>query len=151
MANLEAIRDMRVDRVARPRAFVGTRGGSDIQAFFVSFARYTKSVYKEDKCSWLQVLPSFLDGEARLMVKAFGRGVEYGTVMQRLIDEFTSRTTLGTNDCFYFFAATRHSGESLACFSVRLESLAGMVSGINEGSRDMLVRSKVLSSLPRVF
>ena len=79
----------------------------------------------------------------------FGRGVEYSTVKQRLIDEFTSRPTLGTNDFSDFFAATtRLSGESLACFEVRLESSAGRVTGVNEGSRDMLVRCKVLRSLP---
>lgn len=144
----EAIREMRVDRVPPPAAFARNTSGFTISSFFVAFEKYCLAIYKKDTDSWLQVLPSFLEDEAREMVKAFGSDVGYHTVKHRLVEEFSSRTTLASNDFADFFSATRHPGETLACFSIRLETMAEKVAHANSTSHDMMVKSKFLSALP---
>lgn len=144
----EAIRDMRVDRIPPPTAFAGMGGSSGINSFFRIFEKYCNAVYKKDPKSWLQVLPSFLEGEARSIVRAFGVDADYHIVKQRLIDEFTNRSTLSSNEFSDFFSATRHLGESLTCFSIRLETLAGKVAQASTNNQDLMIKSKFLSSLP---
>lgn len=117
----EAIRDMRFDR---PSAIAGMGGSIGINSFFVTLEKYCITVCKKKTQSWLQVLPSFLEGEARSIVHTFRTNTKYHKVKQRLIDEFTNRSTLPGIEFFYFFSATRHLGESWTCFSIRLETLA---------------------------
>lgn len=140
----EAIRNMRVDRVPPPASFTG---GTGIDTFLVAFEKYALAVYKNDTNSWLQVLPAFMEGEARAIVNAFGMEADYAIVKQRLIEEFTKRTTLSSNEFADFFSASRHIGESLVCFSIRLETMARKVSSASTTSMDMMVRSKFLSAI----
>ena len=149
MGNLaQAINDLRTDRVPPPVTFSGLGGASAVNSFFLAFEKYATSVYKQDFDSWYQVLPSFLDGEAKSIVRAFGRDASYEVVKQRLIAECTNCTTLTSNDFAGFFSASRHSGESLVCFSIRLESLARRVAVASPSGREVMVKSKFLSSLP---
>ena len=135
-------------RIPPPMVFAGSKSSVSITAFFFAFERYCLAQYKKDEVSWLQVLPSFLEGEARSIVQAFGYGVEYSVVKQRLTEEFTRRHTLGSNAVSDFFSATRRDQESLTCYSIRLQTLAGRVSSVEDGSRDEMVKSKLCSALP---
>ena len=80
----EAIDGM--NKVPPPVPFSGETGAIQIEDFLTSFERYCRAIYKEDHTSWLQVLPSFLEGEARAVVLAHGHGagVTYQTVRDRL-------------------------------------------------------------------
>ena len=56
-----------------------------IENFLSIFERYCQSVYGNNQCSWLQSLPSFLDGEQRQIVMAFGldANISYRMVIDR--------------------------------------------------------------------
>ena len=136
------------NRIPPPVVFTGPKGQININAFFVSFERYCLAKYQKDNLSWLQVLPTFLEGEARAIVQAFGYEAEYAVVKQRLVEEFSRQRTLGSNTISEFFAATRRSDESLTCYSIRLQTLAARVASAEEGSRVEMVKSKLCSSLP---
>ena len=136
------------NRVPPPVVFVGGKGPVSITAFFFAFERYCLAKYQKDEVSWLQVLPSFLEGEARSIVQAFGCEVAYAAVKLRLIDEFTRRRTLGSNAVSDFFSAARRTQESLTCYSIRLQTLAARVSSVEDGSRDDMVKSKLCAALP---
>ena len=74
-----AIRDS--DKTIPPPNIFSSSHGS-IDDFLVLFERYCVSIYGEDRLSWLQVLPSYLEGEARNIVLAFGldRNIDYAMV-----------------------------------------------------------------------
>ena len=147
----QAINDLRTDRVPPPLTFSGLGGASAVNSFFCAFEKYATSIYKQDLDSWYQVLPSFLDGEAKAIVRAFGRDASYEVVKQRLIVECSNRTSLTSNDFAEFFSASRSFGESLVCFSIRLESLARKVSVASSTGQEVMVKSKFLSSLPHAI
>lgn len=148
----DAIDNFRNDRVPPPPILTGKGGLTELNSFFPNFERYCRALYKDDVRSWLLILPSFTSGEPREMVMSFGAGVEmdYGTVKQRLILEFTSRNALGTNVITDFFAAVRRPGESLACYSIRLLAMSKKVSvqGFPAHSIDLMIKSKFVYSLP---
>ena len=114
----------------------------------MTFKRYCLAIYKKDLVSWLQLLPSFLEWEARAIAQAFGYKIEYCVVKQKLIEEFSQRKSLGNNVFSDFFSASSHKRECLMCFSTRLGTLAQKVTSAAVGSRDAMVKSKFLSSLP---
>ena len=143
----QAINDLRTDRVPPPVTFSGLGGASAVNSFFLAFEKYATSIYKQDFDSWYQVLPSFLDGEAKSIVRAFGRDASYEVVKQRLIVECSNHTSLTSNDFAEFFSASRHPSESLVCFSIRLESLARKVLVASSVGQEVMVKSKFLSSL----
>lgn len=140
---VDAIRDMKVERVPPPVSYTG-RG--NLNEFFISFERYAASLYKDDFASYLQILPSFLDGESKNIVLSFGTGANYQVVKERLRRESNKRT-LGSNNFTDFFATVRLPGESLTCFSIRLESLADKIPNSTIDTRAVMVRSKFLSAL----
>ena len=117
-----------------------------IENFLSIFERYCQSVYGNNQCSWLQVLPSFLDGEPRQIVMAFGldANISYRMVIDRLVWELAPT---GLQNQFYktFCDATRSSTESYSCYAIRLEVLIGRVAYLTKDIQQFLVISKFLS------
>lgn len=148
----DTLRDMRTDRIPPPNKF-DKKGGSSIKDFFTEFERYCLTIYKGDHISWLQVLPSFLEGEAKSMVLAFGSSgtVTYQIVKDRLIKEFVDNKTLGKNPIATFFSTTRIPGESLTCFSIRLEAVASKIPDCQGENKATMVKSKFISALPNAI
>ena len=130
-----------------PNIFSGSRGSID--DFLYLFERYCVSIYGEDQLSWLQVLPSYLEGEARNIVLAFGldRNIDYAMVKERLLWELKPS---GLQDRYYqdFCVASKCASESYSCYSIRLEVLLGRVAHLTNDIRRFLVISKFLSCLP---
>ena len=60
----------------------------------------------------MQVLPQYMEGEAREMVKAFGHEAKYEVAKQRMLEEFSHWQSLGNNDTKDFFSARKRSDES---------------------------------------
>ena len=145
----EAVRQMGTNhRVPPPAVFSGT-SGMDVVSFFDAFERYACSVYGMDYMSWMVAISTYLEGEPRALVEAFGPGASYRVVKNRLVSEYTARSsTLGNNEISAFFSASRLPNESLLCFSIRLERLAGRVSSAKGGAQNLMVKSKFLSCLP---
>ena len=143
-----AIRESHSTHVPLPYVFNGSQGY--IEDFIFLFERYCLSEYGEDQLSWLQVLPSFLEGEPRDIVVAFGldSNISYSMVKERLKWELKE---IGLQDRFYkeFCSATKNINESYSCFSIRLEVLLGRVSHLTSDVRRFLVISKFLSCLPQ--
>ena len=112
-------------RVPPPEVFSSDRYGT-IENFVCIFERYCLSVYGDRQLSWLQVLPSFLSGEPKQIVLAFGldANISYKTVIDRLVWELTPT---GLQDQFYksFCDATKSCSESYACYAIHLEVLIG--------------------------
>ena len=134
-------------RIPEPVLYTGSKGSINITDFFVAFERFCVDRYSKDYVSWLQVLPSYIKGEAHAIVQAFGYGAEYPEVKQKLLDEFSHRKSLGSNVLTDFYAATRHVGESLTCYSIRLSALVRKISVAPDSSQELMVRSKILSAL----
>ena len=86
-------------KVPLPEVFSNDRYGS-IENFLVMFERYCISEYGDNQLSWLQALPSFLDGEPRQIVMAFGLDANIGYQMDkdRLVWELSPT---GLQDQFY--------------------------------------------------
>ena len=58
------------NRVPPPAIY---NGGTSVTTFFAQFERYCSSIYgDDDKQAWLQILPSYTEGEVRSMVQSFG-------------------------------------------------------------------------------
>ena len=135
-------------KVPPPEVFSSVRYGS-IEGFLVIFERYCSSVYGDDQLSWLQVLPSYLDGEPKKIVMAFGldSNINYKMVRDRLVWELSQT---GLQNQFYqdFCDATKSSLESYSCYSIRLEVLIGRVTYLTNDVKRFLVISKFLSCLP---
>ena len=134
-------------RIVPPNNFNGSEGSS-IEYFFFLFERHCLSVYGEDQLSWLQVLPSFLEGKLRDMVVAFGLGrdINYNLVEERLIWELED-TSL--QDRYYeaFCTASKGLSESESCYSICLEVLIGRCTYLTSDVERFLVISKFLTSL----
>ena len=145
---VEAMSVLGTSKVPLPAIFTGIDGPIDIASFFVAFERYCLVNYKKDLLSWVQVLPSFLEGEAREIAQAFGCGAKYALVKQKLVEEFSYGRTLGRTLVAKFLSAERRAGETLRVYSIRLGELARGAFGAEIGSRDDMIKSKVLASLP---
>ena len=143
----EAINTMNIVKVPPPATY---SGAGRIEDFFVDYERYCKVVYKQDFVSYLALLPSFLDGEPKRLVDAFGRGqsLTYQEVKQRMIKELSDKKVLGGDPYAQFFGIQRQPEESLACYVIRLETAAKRIGGITEDGEKSMVRSKLISSLP---
>ena len=130
-----------------PNIFSGSHGS--LNDFLYLFERYCVSIYGEDQLSWLQVLPSYLEGEARNIVLAFGldRNIDYAMVKERLLWELKPP---GLQDRYYqeFCVASKYASESYSCYSIRLEVLLGRVAHLTSDIKRFLVISKFLSCLP---
>ena len=143
----EAIRLNKPVLVPPPMKFNGHNYHS-IEDFFYFFERFCSVKYGNDEVSWLQILPDFLCGESKCVVDSFGRSKEviYQTVKLRLIKE----SNFGRMDdgCYSRFVKTvRKNGESLRCFSIRLEVLAGRIPHLHTGTTEALIRGSLLRSL----
>ena len=106
-------------------------------------------MYQDQPDLYLQILPSFLEGEAKNIVLAFGSGtaVTYQIVKDRLIAELTTRRTIGSNGYTDFFAAKRRPGESLVCYSIRLQAMADKMPNASQQTKAVMTKSKFLSGL----
>ena len=71
----EVVSALGTGKVPLPTIFAGIDGQIDIASFFVVFQRNFLVSYKKDPLSWVQVLPSFLEGETRAVAQAFGHGL----------------------------------------------------------------------------
>ena len=142
-----AIQGMRVDRVPPP---VPYNGFGSAQSFFTAFEKYAKSIYDNDEQSYLQVLPTFLEGEPKAIVLSFGTtpDVEYRVVRDRVIHEMSTHNSIGSRPYTDFFSAKRLPRESLTCFCIRLEGAAKKVAMASDEARKVMVRSKFVGSLP---
>ena len=136
------------NRVPPPSTY---NGSTSVATFFRQFEAYCTSIYGDEKSSWLQILPSFTDGEPRAIVESFGMGahVTYQMVKERLIAE-CERRTLGSNKITDFYAATRRSQESLLCFSIRLQILVGRMNRVLDDHKRLMLKTKFVSCLKPV-
>ena len=119
-----------------------------IEDFFYFFERFCSVKYGNDEVSWLQILPDFLCGESKCIVDSFGRSKEvvYQTVKPQLIKECNFRNI--NDDCYSRFLKTvRKIDESLLCFSIWLEVLAGRIHHVNSSTTEALIRGHLLKSL----
>ena len=143
-----AISNLDIKKVPPPVVFSSDIYGT-IENFLSIFERFCLSVYGDNQHSWLQVLPSFLDGEPKQIVLAFGLDVNinYKMVRDRLVWELSQT---GFQNQFYqhFCEATKSSLESYSCYSIRLEVLIGRVTYLTNNVKRFLVISKFLSCLP---
>ena len=145
----QAIEQLNINKVPPPMPYNGEASGTSIEDFFVNFERYAHALYQDEYASYLQILPSYVVGESRDMVLAFGsgNGVTYQIVKDKLIDQINSRKTIGSNKYTDFFSAKRRPNESLVCYSIRLQTLATKMPNASQQTKDIMVKSKFLSSL----
>ena len=140
-----ALERLGANRVPPPPIY---NGSGSVAVFFTQFEAYCTSIYGTEHASWLIILPSFMDGEPRRIVQSFGSGthITYENVKARVQTEL-ERRTLGTNTITDFYGATRRSNESLLCYSIRLQSLAGRLTDTPLAHRDLMVKTKFISCL----
>ena len=145
----DAIDQLNINKVPPPMQYNGEFSSTSIEDFFQNFERYAHALYQDEYRSYLQILPSYLVGEAKNIVLAFGSGpgVTYQQVKDRLIEQINSRKTIGSNKYTDFFSAKRRVGESLICYSIRLQALAAKMPNASQQTKDIMVKSKFLSSL----
>ena len=125
------------------------KGSGSIEDFFVSFEKHAYSLYNGDDASYLQTLPTHLEGEPRNIALAFGTGVgvTYKSVKEKLVEEYTVRHTIGSNKYTDFFSASRRKDESLTCFGIRLSTMAGKIPNAHQDTKDVMIKSKFMSGL----
>ena len=133
------------NRVPPPQIY---NGSTNVGVFFTQFEAYCQSIYGNEHKSWLQILPTFTDGEPRGIVQSFGMGshITYAMVKERLKAE-CERRTLGKNVITDFYAASRRQKESLLCYSIRLQSLVGRLTDVPDDHKKLMVRTKFVSCL----
>ena len=144
---VNAVRSIKPILVPPPKIFNGSNYHS-IEDFLFFYERFCLATYGGDQISWLQTLPDFLSGESKCIVDAFGRAKEllYETVKCRLIKEFNLRS-IGDTDYDRFLKTCRLEGESLACYSIRLEVLAGRIPDVHLSTVQALVQGNLIKSL----
>ena len=146
LANLtQSLNRLGGDRVPPPVVYNGT---TNINNFFADFERYCASIYGNANQSWLQILPSFLEGEAKSIVQAFGNGtnITYQIVKERLVAE-AGRRSLGNNLLTDFYTTNRRHNESLLCFSIRLQSMSDGIPNLDVAHKRLMVKTKFISTL----
>ena len=113
-----AISNLDIKKVPPPVVFSVDIYGT-IENFVSIFEGYCLSVYGNNQLSWLQVLPSFLNGEPKQIVLAFGldANISYRMVIDRLVWELTPT---GLQDQFYqsFCDTTKSSSETFSCYAI---------------------------------
>ena len=141
----EALDRLGAARVPPPMQYNGT---SNVTNFFETFENYCRSIYGNQQGSWLQILPTFMEGEPRNIVNAFGAGgqVTYAAVKERVVLEM-QRGSLGRNSLTDVLTCKRRVNETLLCYSIRLQQLAKNVTDLPEAQRDMIVKTKFVSIL----
>ena len=119
-----------------------------IEDFFAYYEVYAEHLYGCNYMAWLQILPDFLVGELKDVVKAHGLGntVSYYSIKARVIKE-VNNTSIIDNWYTKLFSMARDGIESLACFMIRLESFAATIPNISPSSRAEFVKSKFLMEL----
>ena len=94
-------------------------------------------------------MPSYLESEPRNIALAFGigNGVKYRDVKNKIVAEYTTRQTIGSNQYTDFFSASRRKDESLTCFGIRLTTMAGRIPNAHADAKDVMIKSKFMSGL----
>ena len=134
-------------KVPAPPVFKGQQEGVCIDSFFTRFEKFCKSLYKEDQDAWVQVLPEYLEGEAKSLALSFGSTANYDTVKQKLVTKYRQVSRLEDGDLQNIFHATKKPGESYEIFEVRLQVLASQWQDATDGNRQALVRARFLDIL----
>ena len=106
-------------------------------------------MYRQDYQSWVQVLQTFLSGEAKAIALAFGAEAEFEEVEGALVHQYGKCSLLTSDDLDDFFSIQRRGSESAICYAIRLRTLAERVPDMSEESRVSKVRSKFLASLTK--
>ena len=147
MSFSRAIRLMVKPKVPPPEVFRGTNYHT-VEDFFQFFEHFALSVYGDHKLSWLQILPAYLEGEPKNIVKSFGIGssLDYTAVKETVIEVCNFRA-LDRNYLVDFMELEREACESPVCFSIRLRMASKLIPGFNSSSRKQLVVSKFLASV----
>ena len=145
-----AIAGLNVNKVPPPQPYCGLGSVND---WFTTFERYANALYQNDYPSYLQILPSFLEGEAKNIVMAYGTsgGTDYQTVKDRLVLEMQTRHALGNNAYTDFFSTKRRVGESLVCYSIRLQAMAEKLPNATRETKEVMTKSKFLGGLAPVI
>ena len=86
-----------------PVPYKGFDGTIHIDLFFEIFERYCLSAYKETPEAWLQILPNYLEGDAKAVTLAYGLTTPYTTVKEKLQEKFRSRSRLDEDDIHEIF------------------------------------------------
>ena len=73
-----------------PSIITGTQGEVEIVEFLWRFEKYCKSSYLDAEDSLRKVLPHFLRGHDKKLVKAFGSGLLYADIRAKLIEELNA-------------------------------------------------------------
>ena len=135
-------------KVPPPSPYKSSELLGDLNSFLKQFEKYAASIHGDDLYAHLQILPQFLEGEARHIVEAFGPSAPYDVVKERLIREFTHRNILGSNEYSDLFMTNRNPDESLVCYSLRLTAMARKIPNSTKQTKDELVKLKFMSVLP---
>jgi len=101
--------------------------------FFKIFEKFATSEYADDKESWLQVLPHYLEGELLDYLHAFGDTVEYDSIKDRFLTDFVREEEVTGNTYQRVLELRREPGENLRCFRIRLEALVDKTGANAEG------------------
>ena len=143
----EAVKSMKPVKIPPPKPY-GENNYYSIEDFLYFFERFCAATYGNDRISWLQVLPEFLRGESKCIVESFGlcKQTSYETVTARLV-KICNLRDIGDDQYSRFFKTVRHNGESLFCYCIRLEVIAGKMPLLDPASCDALVRGNLLKSL----
>ena len=133
--------------VPSPKIFDGTNYHT-VKDFFYFYERFCFVTYGNDRVSWLQILPDFLDGQYKCIVDSFGRCKEviYDTVKHRLIKECNFRN-VGDNHLSRYLNTTRKVDETLLCYFIRLEVLVMKLPCVNPDSFESMVQMNLLKSI----
>ena len=133
--------------VPSPKIFDGTNYHT-IEDFFYFYERFCLVTYGNDRVSWLQILPDFLDGKYKCIVDSFGRckEVTYDTVKLRLIKECNFRS-VGDDYLSRYLNTIRKVDETLLCYFIRLEVLVMKLPHVNPNNCESMVRLNLLKAI----
>ena len=119
-----------------------------MEEFFFQFERFANSTYGYDLSTHLQVLPNYLEGEAKDIAFAFGPSASYQTVKDRIISDASKQRYMKPVFALAdFFEMKRRPNESLSVFSIRLETAASKLIQVDSSCKKDIVQQMFLESL----
>ena len=93
-------------KVPAPPVFKGQQEGVRIDNLFTNFEKFCMNLYKEDREAWIQVLPEYLEGEAKSLALAFVLNANYDIVKQKLVTKYRDVSRLDDGELQNIFHAT---------------------------------------------